>query len=99
MAAEKPVDHAYYNSSQQCLMAVVGRLASHMLQPQTIADIAAALDPDYKPDQVRRALWNLEQQGWAQETGSGYALSPTLTRISDQLRQALITISRQYLEG
>lgn len=88
----------YTNSSQQCLMAVVDLLGKHLLSPLTISDVSAALDPPYQPDQVRRALWNLEARGWVEKLHSGYVLSPSLTVLADRMRLQLIELNRKYLE-
>ncbi len=93
MAAEPD----YTNSSQQCLIACVEVLSRSLLTPLTVADAAEALADAYTPDQVRRALWNLEKGGWAVKAGGGYLLSPDLTRFSDRLRLQLIEFGRKYL--
>jgi len=95
----KRVEASYLNSSQQCMAACVDALSRSLLIPQTLADLVAALQPDYNRDTVFRTLWNLEKCGWVVKLGGGYLLSPDLTKLSDRLRLQLIEVGRAYLEN
>ncbi len=88
---------SYHNQSQQILMSVVEYLAGAPLEARALTDMAR--DLAHSRDQTFRALKNLEQAGWAQQSGNAWRLSPHLTRISESLRLAIADIHHLYLTG
>lgn len=92
----------YANQSQLILVAVVEFLTSpaNLLVPKSQKDIQDGLSQTQTVtrDQVFRTLQNLSAVGWVELSGSGYVISPDLTRFADRLRHKLITLHRTYLE-
>lgn len=89
----------YLSTSQQVLLATVEALAATPLRPQTVAELAAAMQCSSR-DQVFRALHNLQLADWAgQLPGGGWRLTPRACRLSEQVRLAIADLHHEYLAG
>lgn len=87
---------SYKNDGQQRLVAVVEALAENLIEGRTASEVGEAIETSAV--QAFRTLKNLEIAGWAEQLSTGYwRLSPTVTRISDRVRQTLADYHHRYL--
>lgn len=91
----KTDERGYENQNQRVLVRVVRYLAEDVLTPKGMKEISEALD--ISRDVAFRTLWNLKNEGWAEETANGYRLAPAITQIAEMTRRAIADAHVKYL--
>jgi hypothetical protein len=85
----------YKNETQQNLIKVVEYLARDIFKPTTPQEIMTALG--LTKSKAIWTLYNLKLGGWAEQTASGWRLSPAIAKIAESIRATLKEVIHKYL--
>lgn len=85
----------YTIESQQNLIKIVHYLATDVTRHTTIGEIAEALE--LTKSKVQWTLHNLRERGWVEQSGDGWRLGMSISRIAENVRKAHADSLQKYL--